>query len=43
MVFHVDGTATGVRIHLEDADGMGLVLEILPLSDSVRISDAEEI
>ncbi len=43
VVFRADGTATGARIHLEDADGKGLVLEILPLSDSVRIIDAEEI
>jgi len=43
VVFRADGTTTGARIHLEDADGKGLVLEILPLSDSVRIIDAEEI
>jgi hypothetical protein len=44
IVFHPDGTATGARIHLgeNDEDGHGLVLEILPLADSVRIFDAEE-
>jgi prepilin-type N-terminal cleavage/methylation domain-containing protein len=38
--FDTDGTATPTQIHLADEDGRGVVLEVLPLSDGVRIGDA---
>jgi len=39
--FRTDGTAPYTAIHLVDEDGRGLALEVLPLSDAVRIYDVE--
>ena len=38
--FERDGTASYTEIHLEDESGRTLALEVLPLADVVRISDA---
>jgi len=38
--FDTDGTATPTAIHLADQDGRGVVLEVRPLAEGVRIRDA---
>jgi len=38
--FSSDGTATYTAIYLDDDSGRTLVLDVLPLADSIRISDA---
>ena len=38
--FDTDGTATPTQIHLADEEGRGLVLEVRPLADGVRITHA---
>jgi type II secretion system protein H len=38
--FERDGTASYTEIHLDDESGRTLVLDVLPLADAVRISDA---
>jgi hypothetical protein len=38
--FERDGTASYTEIYLEDESGQDLVLDVLPLADAVRISDA---
>ena len=38
--FETDGTATQTAIHLADEAGHGLVLDVRPLADAVRIEDA---
>jgi hypothetical protein len=40
--FEPDGTATHAEVHLEDDSGHGLVLDVLPLAETVRIHDAEQ-
>jgi type II secretion system protein H len=38
--FERDGTASYIEIYLDDESGRTLVLDVLPLADAVRISDA---
>jgi prepilin-type N-terminal cleavage/methylation domain-containing protein len=40
--FETDGTATPAQIHLVDEDGRGIVLEVLPLAEGVRIGDGRD-
>jgi hypothetical protein len=39
--FESDGSATYTQVHLDDESGRGVVLDILPLAESVEIRDAE--
>jgi hypothetical protein len=38
--FATDGTATYTALYLDDDSGRTLVLDVLPLADTIRISDA---
>ena len=38
--FERDGTSSYTEIYLDDESGRTLVLDVLPLADAVRISDA---
>jgi len=39
--FERDGTASASALHLEDESGKAVVLDVLPLADTVRVRDAE--
>jgi prepilin-type N-terminal cleavage/methylation domain-containing protein len=39
--FHSDGTTVSATVILDDTSGRSLVIDVLPLAEAVRVSDAE--